>query len=125
MLGAILRFDVKPEHRETFVQAVVEHGRTAVPTEPGTVRFDVIVDQDDANRIFLYEAYTDPEAFNAHLAGESHQQFVRTMTEQDMLTVPLAGPPRPFAPFFVGRGESAFSAEDVRGVTPLDRPAHR
>src|SRR5688572_8117007 len=125
MLGAILRFDVKPEHRETFIQAVVEHGRAAVPTEPGTVRFDVIVDQDDANRIFLYEAYADPAAFNAHLAGESHQQFVRTMLEQDMLTIPLAGPPRPFAPFLVGRGESVFTAQDVREITRLDRRTHQ
>ncbi len=114
MLGAILRFDIKPEHREAFIQTVVEHGRAAVPTEPGTLRFDVIVDQDDPNRIFLYEAYADPEAFNAHLAGESHQRLVRTLPEHDWLTIPLAGPPRPFAPFFVGRGDAAFTAEDAR-----------
>ena len=114
MLGAILRFDVRPEHRDAFVQAVVGHGRAAVPSEPGTLRFDVIVDQDDSNRVFLYEAYADPDAFTAHLAGESHQHFVRTLTEHDWLTIPLAGPPRPFAPFFVGRGDAAFTAEDAR-----------
>jgi quinol monooxygenase YgiN len=114
MLGAILRFDVKPEHREEFIQTVVEHGRAAVPTEPGTLRFDVIVDQDDPHRILLYEAYADPEAFNAHLAGESHQRLVRVLTEHDWLTIPLAGPPRPFAPFFLGRGETTFTAEEAR-----------
>ena len=118
MLGAILRFDIKPEHREAFVQAVVEHGRAAVPTEPGTLRFDVIVDQDDPNRIFLYEAYSDPDAFNVHLAGESHQQFVRTLSKHDWLTMSLAGPPRPFAPFFVCRGDAAFTAEAARERTP-------
>jgi hypothetical protein len=59
MLGAILRFDVKPEHREAFIQAVAEHGRVAVPTEPGTLRFDVIANQDDPIRVFLYEAYAE------------------------------------------------------------------
>jgi hypothetical protein len=29
MLGAILRFEVKPEHREAFVQALIEHGHAA------------------------------------------------------------------------------------------------
>jgi (4S)-4-hydroxy-5-phosphonooxypentane-2,3-dione isomerase len=114
MLGAILRFDVKPEHREAFLEAVVEHGRAAVPTEPGTLRFDVLVDQEDVNRIFLYEAYADAEAFSIHLAGESHQRLVRTLTEQDWLTTPLAGPPRPFAPFVVGRVGAAFTAEEAR-----------
>jgi len=114
MLGAILRFDVKPEHREAFIQAVAEHGRVAVPTEPGTLRFDVIANQDDPIRVFLYEAYADPEAFNVHLAGESHQRFVRTLTELDRLTMPLASPPRPFAPFFVGRGDAVFTVEEGR-----------
>src|SRR4051794_39196733 len=118
MLGAILRFDVKPEHREAFIQAAVEHGRAAVPTESGTLRFDVIVDQDDPNRVFLYEAYAATEAFNAHLAGESHQEFVRLLSTHDWLTTPLAGPPRPFAPFFVGRGDAVFTAEDMRENRP-------
>lgn len=117
MLAAILRFEVKPEHREAFIQAIVEHGRAALPTEVGTLRFDVIVDQDDPNRILLYEAYADPEAFNAHLAGESHQRFVRTLIARDWLTMPLAGPPRPFAPFVVGRGDAVFTAENVRAST--------
>ena len=117
MFGAILKLDVKPEHRDAFVQALVEHGRAAVPTEPRTLRFDVIVDQDDPNRIFLYEAYVDPDGMTAHLAGESHQRLVQLLTEHDWLTPPLAGPPRPFAPFFVGRGDTAFTAEDVRDRT--------
>ena len=118
MRGAILRFEVKPEHREAFLRAVVEHGRAAAPAEPGLRRFDVLVDEDDANRIFLYEAYVDAAAFTAHLAGESHQQLVRTLTEHDWLTTPLADPPRPFAPFFVGRGSAAFTAEEGRARPP-------
>ncbi len=114
MFGAILKFDVKPEHHDTFVRALVEHGRAAIPTEPNTLRFDVLVDQDDPNRVFLYEAYADPDGLATHLAGESHQQLVRLLSEHDWLTMPLAGPPRPFAPFFVGRGDSAITAEEAR-----------
>ena len=114
MIGGILRFDVKPTVRDAFIAALIAHGRAAVPAEAGTTRFDVLVDQDDPNRIYLYEAYMDADAFAVHLAGESHQELVRVLTEHDWLVMPLAGPPRPFAPFFVGRGESVFTAEDVR-----------
>ena len=114
MIGAILLFDVKPAHRDAFILALSEHGRGAASTEPGVLRFDVIVDQEDPNRIFLFEAYAGSEAFTAHLAGESHQMFVREVAAHDWLTMTLAGPPRPFAPFLVGRGESVFTAQDVR-----------
>jgi len=114
MLAAILQFEVQSEHREAFIQAVVEHGRAVVPTEPGTLRFDLIVDQANPNVLYLYEAYAGPDAFSGHLAGASHQQLVRSLNEHDWLTTPLAGPPRPFAPFIVGLGDSAFTAEDAR-----------
>jgi len=113
MFAAVLRFDVKPEHRAAFVEALVAHGRAAVPTEPGTRRFDVLVDPDDPNRVLLYEAYDDTDAMGVHLAGESHQELVRALTAHDWLTTPLAGPPRPFAPFFLGRGNSVFTAEEA------------
>jgi len=118
MFGAILKFDVKSEFREAFIQALVEHGHAAVPAEPHTLRFDVIADQDDPNLILLYEAYADTEALGVHLAGESHQRLVRTLSEHDWLTMPLAGPPRPFAPFFVGRGDTALTAEEARSSSP-------
>jgi (4S)-4-hydroxy-5-phosphonooxypentane-2,3-dione isomerase len=114
MISAILQFDCKPEHRDAFILALSEHGRGVASSEPGILRFDVVVDQDDPNRIFLFEAYADTEAFTAHLAAESHQIFVREVATHDWLTMPLAGPPRPFAPFLVGRGESVFTVEDVR-----------
>jgi (4S)-4-hydroxy-5-phosphonooxypentane-2,3-dione isomerase len=113
MLAGILRFDVKPEHRDAFIAALVEHGRTAVPTEPQTRRFDVLVDSEDPNCILLYEAYVDTDAMGVHLAGPSHQQLVRTLSANDWLTTPLGGPPRPFAPFSIGRGNSVFTAEDA------------
>jgi quinol monooxygenase YgiN len=114
MLGAILRFEVKPERREAFIQAVIEHGRAAVPTEPDTLRFDIIADQGNPNLIFLYEAYADADAFTTHLNGASHQRFVQVMSENNWLTEPLAGPPRPFAPFLLGVGQSEFAIEDAR-----------
>jgi quinol monooxygenase YgiN len=120
MFAAICRFQIKPEHRQAFVEALVHHGRAAVPVEPGTLRFDVIEDRNDANCVFLYEAYADTDAFQAHLQGPSHQELVQTLTAHDWLLTPLGQPPDPpFGPFVVGTGYSLFTSARpaVRTVT--------
>ena len=114
MFAAICRFQIKPEHGQDFIEALVEHGRAAVPTEPTTLRFDVIEDRNDANCVFLYEAYADTDALQAHLQGPSHQQLVRTLTVRTWLTMPLDEPPKPpFGPFVVGSGFSLFTSAET------------
>ena len=44
--------------------------------EPGTLRFDVWESPDEPNVVFLYEAYTDRDAFEAHKANEPFKRFV-------------------------------------------------
>jgi autoinducer 2-degrading protein len=43
--------------------------------EPGCSRFDVCVDSSNKYRIFLYEVYSDREAFDAHLASAHFKDF--------------------------------------------------
>jgi (4S)-4-hydroxy-5-phosphonooxypentane-2,3-dione isomerase len=43
--------------------------------EPGCSRFDVCVDSSNKHRIFLYEVYSDREAFDAHLASAHFKDF--------------------------------------------------
>jgi autoinducer 2-degrading protein len=57
---------IKPERRDAFVAAMIEDARDSVANEPGCLRFDVIQDAGDPNRIWVYEVYTDAEAFDAH-----------------------------------------------------------
>jgi quinol monooxygenase YgiN len=64
---------VDPADRQELLDALLAHGRECTPHEPGTLRFDVLEDDADPNRLYLYEAYADPDAFNAHAAGASHQ----------------------------------------------------
>ena len=56
---------VKPEHREAFVEASLENGRSSVQ-EPGNLRFDVLQQADDPNRFVLYEVYKDAAAADEH-----------------------------------------------------------
>lgn len=58
---------IQPEHREAFMESMLDDARGSVADEPGCLRFDVLQDSQDPNTIHLYEAYRDQEAFNAHL----------------------------------------------------------
>ncbi|MDQ2786602.1 MAG: antibiotic biosynthesis monooxygenase [Chloroflexota bacterium] len=71
MYVLLVQVDVKPEHHDAFVTAAGEHARRARQNEPGTIRFDVIADESDPNRLYYYEVYLDKAAFDAHAKGES------------------------------------------------------
>jgi quinol monooxygenase YgiN len=56
---------VKAENREAFVAATLDNARHTVE-EAGALRFDVIQQADDPNRVMLYEVYRDENAFKSH-----------------------------------------------------------
>lgn len=57
---------VKPEHVEEFLRIAAFDAERSEKDEPGCLRFDVIRDRDDPNRIYSYEIYRDEAAFEAH-----------------------------------------------------------
>ena len=93
---------IKPEHRDAFIAALLDDARGSVANEPGCVRFDVIADEEDPNRIHLYEVYRDRAAFDAHLQTP---HFLRwRATTQDWFAEP---PP-------ACRGFPLFRTEELR-----------
>ncbi len=56
---------VKPEHRAAFIEATLDNAKNTVQ-EPGNVRFDVLQQNDDADRFVLYEIYRDEAGMKAH-----------------------------------------------------------
>lgn len=57
---------IKPGYAEQFIEAVLLDAQGSVNNEPGCLRFDVIRDEEDPNRIYLYEVYKDKDAFEYH-----------------------------------------------------------
>ena len=78
MYVIIAPIQIKAGFKDQFVEVVVEDARSSVANEPGCLRFDVIQDANDANRIWLYEAYKDEEAFQAHLQAPHLLKFRET-----------------------------------------------
>ncbi len=67
MYALVVTIDIKPGLKEQFVSAMLDDARGSVANEPGCVRFDIIQDEQNPNRIYLYEVYTDRAAFDAHM----------------------------------------------------------
>ncbi len=67
MYVIIAPIQIKDGHRDEFIEAMLDDAKGSVRDEPGCLRFDVIQDGSDENRIWLYEVYVDEDAFKEHL----------------------------------------------------------
>ena len=66
---------IKEGFKEQYINGIIENARGAVNDEPGCMRFDVIQDASDGNRIWVYEVYRDEAAFQAHTQASHFIKF--------------------------------------------------
>jgi (4S)-4-hydroxy-5-phosphonooxypentane-2,3-dione isomerase len=64
-LMIVVEFEVKPEHRNAFVELMKEHARLS-RAEDGCQQFDVLLPQEDQSRVLLVEAWRDQAALDVH-----------------------------------------------------------
>ncbi|SHL75152.1 Quinol monooxygenase YgiN [Bradyrhizobium lablabi] len=77
-----------PGKRDEYLTFLKAHGKRCLAAEPGTLQFEIMVPQEEADTIMLYELYASPEAFQTHWNGASIQQMRQ---ESAGLQVSLAG----------------------------------
>jgi autoinducer 2-degrading protein len=65
-IALVVEYRVKPDHREAFLRLMREHAAGTLVEEAGCLQFDVLLPQEDASRVFLYEVYRDDAAFQEH-----------------------------------------------------------
>jgi len=70
-------FELEEGASELFHRLVADNARQSVALESGCLRFDVLTPSDAAGslEVFLYEIYTDPAAFDVHLASDHFRAF--------------------------------------------------
>jgi autoinducer 2-degrading protein len=66
MKALFVSVHMKPEYRDQILKGAFEDARGSREDEPGCLRFDVIQDDSDPNKIYFYEVYKDDAAFEAH-----------------------------------------------------------
>jgi (4S)-4-hydroxy-5-phosphonooxypentane-2,3-dione isomerase len=81
MFSLVVQMQVRPDRRTEFLAGMAANAEASVRDEPGCLRFDVSAVATDANRFFLYELYTDADAFAAHKAAPHFARW-RTVAEQ-------------------------------------------
>lgn len=101
MYVIVAPIQIKPEHREEFIEAMLLDAKGSVENEPDCLRFDVIQDQEDPNRIYLYEVYKDRAAFEYHVTTPHLKKWRETVKEWFV-------EPRPPT----GRGTNIFPPDD-------------
>jgi quinol monooxygenase YgiN len=77
-----------PGKRDEYLKHLKAHAQRCLATEPGTLKFEILVPQKEADTVMLYEVYASPEAFEAHWTGPFMQQAKR---ESAGLQVSLSG----------------------------------
>ena len=66
MYVLIVPIQIKEGFKDQFIEATLLDAQGSVRDEPGCMRFDVIQDPTDPNRVWLYEVYRDEAAMEAH-----------------------------------------------------------
>jgi autoinducer 2-degrading protein len=75
MFVVTVTFEAYPEQAAAFLARVRDQMTDTLSSEAGCHRFDVCIDPDQPQRVFLYEIYTDAAAFQAHLETAHFKAF--------------------------------------------------
>jgi len=87
-LGIIATIEVAPGRRAELVPLLMAHRGRCLKDEPGTLQFEVLLPNDDENKVLLYELYRDTAAFDVHWNGASIARF---REDASGMTVKISG----------------------------------
>ncbi len=74
MFAVCVRFEINPEDMQNFLPLMQEQAKNSRELEPGCHVFDICMSE-ASETVFLYELYTDAEAFQAHLTSAHFRAF--------------------------------------------------
>jgi quinol monooxygenase YgiN len=68
-----------PGKRDEYLKYMKAHSESYLATEPGTLKFEIMVPHDQADAVMLYEVYASPEAFETHWNGPAKRAAGRDL----------------------------------------------
>ncbi|WP_170389870.1 putative quinol monooxygenase [Ruegeria arenilitoris] len=74
MYAVTVTFELKPGTRERFLPLILDNARKSLSDEPGCLQFDVCAGDGPAI-VFLYEIYSNADAFRIHLDSPHFKTF--------------------------------------------------
>jgi quinol monooxygenase YgiN len=77
-----VKFSLKPEFVDRFVEISLGDAKGSVQNEPGCFRFDVFQDEEDPCTVCFYEVYKDDAAFEAHRQMPHYAKWREGFTDE-------------------------------------------
>ena len=82
MFALFVTINIKPGHKDEFMAATLGDAEGSNKNEPGCLRFDVLEDNSNPNRVYLYEVYKDKESWEvAHRAMPHYTKWRETVQD--------------------------------------------
>ena len=82
MFALFVTIKIKPGHAEEFMAATLGDAEGSNNNEPGSLRFDVLQDNNDPNTVYLYEVYKDRDSWEvAHRAAPHYLKWRSTVQD--------------------------------------------
>lgn len=70
-----VEWQIEPKHAKSFAKFAKRQAENSVNLEANCLMFDLCVAENDPNLFFMYEAYTNADAFKEHLASDHFAEF--------------------------------------------------
>ena len=80
MFVITVKFVIQEKDTEKFKVRILQQARDSLELEKDCQEFDVCHDPNNKNIVFLYETYTDKDAFDVHLNSKHYQAFNEEVT---------------------------------------------
>mgnify|MGYP001355066755 CR=1 FL=1 len=81
MIALVVTIKIKLGHKEAFMSSILHNARCTDNDEPGCLRFDVLQDNEDPNKIHCYVVYTDQAAMDAHRQAPHYTKWRETVKD--------------------------------------------
>ena len=80
MFVITVKFVIHEKDIDKFKTRILQQARDSLELEKDCHEFDVCHDPNDQNVVFLYEIYTDKDAFDIHLKSDHYLAFNEEVT---------------------------------------------
>ena len=68
-IALVVEFNIKAGQRDAFLKIIRGHAAGTKQDEEGCLQFDVLIPEDDDNKVMLVEMYRDDAALDIHIAS--------------------------------------------------------
>ena len=79
--GLVVHLDIAPEKFDEFIEICRAHGKNSVEIETGCLSFQVMIPQEEPNKVILVEVYQDDEALDSHWKSDHMAAYLKKTGE--------------------------------------------